>query len=465
MLDTQSAQTAIDLTLETAGKGIMLAAVPDTALSLLCRQSPLELTDRSSDSLNDAAAEMVNMTRGEEHAAVLKSVTENAADVVRRTLDLARNTVNPHIRRVVDTYKELVAAGSVATSPYNVLPTYLPDVFKTDAAERLLSPYASATPASIDGNPSFGAYSPDEIRELVRLTNDGEFNELVDELLMDNNGRVLSEVQQALEGQLNYKRISPEAALPLLIVLKNIETPKEGVSDNLSNYNAAREIFAANVGKLAATSIGRVNQDTLGNVLYPIVPDKDPNKILVNGEVYARLIARGLSVEAVIGNELLGRKFRGENLVDPDNIQEMLGAYNRDKSIRQQAHEVKKAQISRKAILDALRTDHAFVNGEGGGLQLPNDNATISWVRLRDYVDNLFSGPAAMAEPGLIIASTIVNVWYGHTDVGRVISAMLTVEKASPNLDEREIATLATLRYIADWVASQIVVVDQSVVV
>lgn len=462
MLDNQSAQTAIDLTLETAGKGIMLAAVPDSALALLCRQTPLELTDRTSDTLSDAAAEMVNMTRGEEHAAVLKNVTEMAADSVRRTLDLARNTVNPHIRRVVETYNELIAASPQVSSPYNVMPTYLPDVFKTDAAERLLSGYAGATPASVEGNPNFGAYSPDEIRELVRLTNDGEFNELVDELLMDNNGQVLADVQQALEGKLNIGRISPQAALPLLLVLKNIETPKEGVSDNLSSYNASREIAAANVGKIAATAIGRVNQDSIGNVLYPIAADSNPNNIRVNGEVYARLLARGLTVEAVIGNELLGRKFRGENLVVPENIQEMLGAYNRDKSIRMQAHEVKKAQASRKAIMDALRTDHTYVTGDGNGMQLAGDNASISWTRLRDYVDALFAGPAALAEPSLIIASTIVAVWYGHTDVGRVISAMLAVEKASPNLDEREIATLATLRYIADWVASQIVVVDQT---
>lgn len=459
MLDTQSAKTAIDLTLETSDKGIMLAAVPDTPLGLLCRQTPLELTDRTSDTLSAAAEEMVSMTRGEEHAGVLGTVVTMAAESVRRTLDLARNTTMPHIRRVVALFEEYVAAEAQARSPYNVLPTYLPEAFSTDTAERLLSGYSQILPQSVDGNPFFGKFSPDEIRELVRVTNDGAFNELIDELLMANNGQVLGEVTAALEGLLNVKRISPDAALPLLIVLKNIEVPKEGVSNNLAKYNADREIFAANVGKIAATQVQRVTQSALTSALYPVTGDDVATNIRVNGEVYAKLLSRGLSAEAVIGNELLGRKYRGELMVSEEAIKDMMGAYNRDKNIRQQAHEVRKQQVIRKGVLESLRSDHAYVTGEGNGMQVAGDDAGRSWIRLREFVDGIYSGYGQNAEPAIIIAATVCAVWYGHTDVGRVINAMMAVEKANPNLEPREVATLATLRYIADWVASQIVVV------
>lgn len=462
MLDTRAAQTAIDLTLETSSKGIMLAAIPDTPLALLCRQTPLELTDRTADTLSAAAEEMVNLTRGEEHASVLTSVVSMAAESVRRTLDLARNTTMPHIRRVIGLFDEYVSTEAQARSPYNVLPVYLPDVFKTDTAERLLSGYGSILPQSVDGNPFFGKFSPDEIRELVRVTNDGEFNELIDELLMADNGKVLAEVGAALEGLLNVKRISPDAALPLLIVLKNIETPKEGVSNNLSKYNADREIFAANVGKIAATQVARVTQSTQTSALYPVTGDDVATNIRVNGEAYAKLLARGLSVEAVIGNELLGRKYRGELMVTEEALKEMVGAYNRDKSIRMQAHEVRKAQVIRKGVLESLRSDHAYVTGDGNGMQVAGDDAGRSWIRLREFVDALYASPAQGAEPAVIIAATICNVWYGHTDAGRVIAAMMSVEKSNPSLEPREVATLATLRYISDWVASQIAVVDTS---
>jgi hypothetical protein len=459
MLDTQSAKTAIDLTLETSEKGIVLAAVPDTPLGMLCRQTPLELIDRSGDTLSAAADEMVNLTRGEEHAGILATTVTMAAESVRRTLDLARNTTMPHIRRVVALFEEYVAAEAQSRSPYNVLPTYLPEAFSTDTAERLLSGYAQILPQSVDGNPFFGKYSPDEIRELVRVTNDGEFNELIDELLMADNGKVLGEVGAALEGLLNVKRISPEAALPLLIVLKNIETPKEGVATNLSKYNADREIFAANVGKIAATQVGRSTQAVMTSALYPVTSDDAPNNIRVNGEVYAKLLSRGLSAEAVIGNELLGRKFRGELMVTEEAIKEMMAAYNRDKNIRQQAHEVRKTQVIRKGVLESLRSDHAYVTGEGNGMQVAGDDAGRSWIRLRDFVDGIYAGPGQAAEPATIIAAVICGVWYGHTDVGRVIGAMMAVEKTNPNLEPREVATLATLRYISDWVASQIAVV------
>jgi len=461
MLDSQSAKTAIDLTLETSGKGLMLAAVPDTPLGMLCRQTPLELTDRTADTLSAAADEMVNLTRGEEHAGILGTVVTMAAESVRRTLDLARNTTMPHIRRVVGLFEEYVATEAQARSPYNVLPDYLPDAFKTDTAERLLGNYAQILPQSVEGNPFFGKFSPDEVRELVRVTNDGEFNELIDELLMADNGKVLGEVTAALEGLLNVKRISPSAALPLLIVLKNIEVPKEGVSTNLSKYNADREIFAANVGKIAATQIGRVSQATMTSALYPVTSDDVPTNIRVNGEVYAKMLSRGLSVEAVIGNELLGRKYRGELMLTEESLKDMLAAYTRDKNIRQQAHEVRKQQVIRKGVLESLRSDHAYVTGEGNGMQVAGDDAGRSWIRLREFVDGVYAGAGQNADPALIISAAVCAVWYGHTDVGRVVDAMLAVEKANPNLDTREVATLATLRYISDWVASQIAVVDQ----
>lgn len=460
MLDAQSAETAIDLTVDTASRGIMLAAVPDTPLALLCRTTPLELTDRTNDTLSAAAAEMVELTRGEQHAGVLSNVVSMASESVRRTLDLARNTTMPHIRRVLDVFHEKMSMDSQMRSPYNVLPAYLHEVFKTDTAERLLSGYAESIPQTLDGNPFFGKFAPEEIRELVRVTNDGEFNELMDELLTANNGKVLTEVISTLEGMVNVKRVSPEAALALVIVLKNLDVPKEGVATNLAKYNADREIFVSHVGKIAAVQVNRIGHAAKYDVLYPVVGADDRNTIGVNGEVYAKLLASGLSVEAVIGNELLGRKYRGLQMVAPEALAEMLAAYNRDKSIRQQAHEVRLVQITRKAVLDALRSDQVYVTGEGNEIQVAGDDSTRSWIRLRDYVDSIYASPAANAEPANIIASAICDVWYGHTDVSRVINAMMIVEKSNPSLEPREVATLATLRYIADWVASQITTVN-----
>lgn len=460
MLDAQSAETAIDLTVDTAGRDIMLAAVPDTPLALLCRTTPLELTDRKDDSVSAAAAEMVELTRGEEHAGVLAHVVTMAAESVRRTMDLARNTTMPHIRRVLDSFQEKMSLEAQMRSPYNVLPAYLHEVFKTDTAERLLSGYLDIIPQTLEGNPFFGKFAPEELRELVRVTNDGEFNELIDELLTANNGAVLAEVTSALEGMTNYKRVSPEAAICLVVILKNLDMPKEGVSTSLSQYNSDREIFVSNVGKVAALQISRVTHSTKHDVLYPVTGNADANTIGVNGEVYAKMLASGLTVEAVIGNELLGRRYRGVQMVTPEAIADMTAAYNRDKSIRQQAHEVRLVQITRKAVLDALRADQVYVTGEANEVQVVGDDATRSWIRLRDYVDGIYSGPANGTQPEIIIASAICAVWYGHTDVGRVISAMMVVEKSNPALESREVATLATLRYIADWVASQITTVN-----
>lgn len=456
MLDTQSAKVAVDLTQEITARGQALTAVADTPLAMLSRTSPLELTDRAEQSLSDACEEMIGLTRGEEHAAILGNVVKMASDSVRRTLDVARNQAMPHIRRVMALYEEKMATSGNDASPFNVVPTYLHDSLSTDVAERLVGGLENSTPQSVEGNPYFGKYTPEEIRELVRVSNDGEFNELIDELLMANNGAVMAEVQSALEGMINVKRVSANAALPLMLVLKGIDTPKSDVQGPLGQYNTNRAVFAANVGKTAAEAIARTRTNTRSSLLYPMQGAQDPNTISVNGEVYSSLLAKGLTVEAVIGNELLGRKFRGELMCSPEAITEMLAAYNRDKATRQQAAELRRAQTSRKAILDALSSDHVYINDEAGGTPVPGDDRTRSMNRLRGQIDAFLSSHLQYLKPDVIIASVICNVWYGHTDVGRVISAMMQVEASNPELDAREVATLATMRYIAEWVGSQI---------
>lgn len=456
MLDTQSAKVAVDLTQEITRRGQELTALTDTPLAMLSRTSPLELTDRAEQSLSDACEEMINLTKGEEHAGVLGNVVKMAADSVRRTLDVARNQAMPHIRRVVALYEEKMAEAGTDSSPYTVVPTYLHESLNTDVAERLVGGLENSTPQSVEGNPFFGKYSPEEIRELVRVSNDGEFNELIDELLMADNGAVMAEVQSALEGMTNVKRVSANAAMPLMLVLKGIDTPKSDVPGPLSQYNANRAVFAANVGKTAAEAIARSRTNIRSSLLYPMQGGKDSSTISVNGEVYSSLLAKGLTVEAVIGNELLGRKYRGEAMTAPEAITDMLAAYARDKATRQQAAELRRAQTSRKAILAALSSDHVYINDEAGGTPVPGDDRERSMHRLRGQVDTFLTGHLQYLKPDIIIASVICNVWYGHTDAGRVISAMMQVEASNPELDAREVATLATMRYIAEWVGSQI---------
>lgn len=457
MLDQISLNAAVALTEELGNKGLTLGVVADTPLALLVRKTPTLAMDAANTDFSGLINQLVDLSRDNDHSELMGEAVRLASQGVRATLDFTRNTVMPHLRKVIEGHANIMANLGAAKMPYDIRQFYTPEIYKLPQGVEFARQYEN-TPAPVtQRNVEFGKYEADEIIQLTKLTDDGDFNSSMVELLSADGGAGIKAIQSVLEGQAQAGQIDPCYALPLAIVLRNLETPKEGVSMTLGDYNAARASVGNAAGKIALMQIEKLDHQLRTGVLYAKLLREDPKVIEVVGEVYRELLDKGLTTEMVIGNELLNRKYRGAQLIDPDNQAELVKVYEQDRNNRQQAHQINLRQASRTAVLDVLRADQK-ARAEAGEWVIEGDTAEKSWSRLKTVVDKIYAASPLDPEPTMVIAATVCAVWYAHTDAMRYIDIMFDIEKGRPDLSKEQIASLAALRYIAEFFGSMITV-------
>jgi len=456
MLDPNALSAAIAVVQDQGSRGVMLGTVADTPLSLLVRDTPIIGIDAQASNYDSVIATMVDISRDPAHAATMQDVVQLAAGGVRRSLDFTRNTVMPHLRNLIEQYGVSIQAMGAAPLPYDMDIVYQPEVYKTSVAAAFLERWEAVPAMSAPAPVSLGLYTPEEIFALAKLTDDGGFNTSLEKLLNANEGRGVQAIINVIKGIDSVTSIDDNYALPLALVLANMDTPKEGVQMTYSNYNSTRALLAMLAGKKALNVIARLNHALNVNGIY--MPGMlVAGKINLCGEVYKTMLDKGLTAEALIGNELLNRKYRSLQLTDPAVIAELTEVYNRDRGVREQAYLLTKRQRARTVLMNVLREDQKRI-AASGEFTVEGDTAEKSWGRLKDFLDKLMTTLWADSEPTTLIAAATCAVWYAHTDASKIIDIMFDIEKSNPGLPSKEVATLATLRYISEWVASQIVV-------
>ena len=462
MLDPNAITASIALNQDLSARGAVLGAVHDTPIALLLRQLPLGNLDPNTTDYEHLATVLVDLSRDPIHNDVMKQVVNLASDTVRRSLSHARNVAMPHIVRVIDIYAKMMNDNVNAPLPFDIRRVEQADGLKTTAARTYLERWETAAAVTPVQAADLGEYSAEEIRNLAKFSEEGGFNEAIDKTLSANGGEGLKKIGEVLRGTLDVRALSPDYALPASIVLMNIQnTPKPGTRMTMGNYTAAVTSMANAAGKLALKSLDRLNDERKNQFLYSGPFSRDGDTIIIVAEVYNDLLEKGFTVDMLFGNELMGRKYNGPQLLIAENQREMEAAYQRDRAIRQQNHQLKRQQLSEKAILEALREDQKAVAATGEFI-LADDTAEKSWSRLRSFVDSVTSNPVwRHYDPATLIAATVCHVWYAHTDAHKIIDSMFEIEKkqdaqSKEKMPPDQLATLASLQYISEWVCSQI---------
>lgn len=453
MLEPSAIAAAIPLSQMLAEKGISLDAHADTPLACIVRDAPLVGFNPGEASYDAISAALLDASRGETHAALLSECIELVTTSVRRTLDFSRNTVIPHVRRVLETFTARLEGLDIVPLPFTLKFNYLPEIYKLAPGLQFVERWENNPSASVPGALTLGTYSPAEIETLAQLTDEGGFNDSLKELLNADDGRGLSAIADVLSGRIGIANMPVEFSLPLAIVLRNIETPKEGVQSSLTAYNDARSVLSNVAAKRALSLIDQLNIQIRNKSLYKGNFVKELGVIELTGEVYKILLNEGLTSEAVIGNELIGRKYIGGQMLDPKVIEELTDIYARDYATRKQAVSISKHEHTRKALQAVLREDVNMI-AEKGEFVIEGDTAEKAWGRLRQFIDALYEHNGLQFEPSGIITAAICVVWYAHTDAARLIDIMFKVEKEQPGLPAKEVATLATIQYLSEWVGS-----------
>lgn len=455
MLDPNALKSVVALSQRLSAEGLFLSPVADTPLALLVHELPTSGIDHEKIGYDELIGHVVDRSRDERHHEIRQTYLNSSVAAVRQTLSFTRGTVMPHVRRVLEAYKAAMDSVAAGRPPIDFKINYLPDIYGTGVGRDLISRWDDVPTAVSPGAVKLGDYEHDEILELVKVTNDEDFNESMASLLQADGGKGLQQIQEVLGGTRNVTQLDHHYTLPASVALSAIETPKEGLGMNLSTFNAHRVSMANVAGKEATRVLGRLGNSVRDTNIYSSLVLNKEGPIELVGEVYRDLLEKGLTVEALMGNEILGRQYRGTALINPDNIKVMMDAYEKDRLLRQQAAAQDRKVNSRKAVMAVLKADLEEM-AEKGEFILEDDDKDRAWNRLRTIVDKIMASEWRDVDAIFVIATCLCVTWYAHTDAARFIDIMLDIEKQHPGIPETEFDFLATLQYISLWVASQV---------
>lgn len=443
----------------------------DTAAVLLkvYENSPLaEVCDTLSVAalVHKDTSEMPQLTEVEEYINAQACHTDCVNDVkvlgvraVRSLGDLVKNTIFPHIRSVVESVGRHLNDDS-QTSYWTVVPKTLPPILDTMVLLRMVSSIrGSARITDSTLNNGIGEFDDDYIRSLMKVSDEGGFNALLEGVLSKENSEAMWFVKQLLSGRAAVKpETSPETLVIAFIVLLATKTPPASATVSLEKWELNRAVLINSVGHAILSHIDAYERQVRQGLLY-CTPKLDHEGIIfVNDKVYRVMLDKGLTPEVVIGNELLGRKYMSFQLLSESAAKECASAYNLDRRAKTAA----KAQESRtyriRAIQDALRNDLNKI-AERESWPVDGDSRDKAWGRLKTITEKVLSGPHRDSSTDDLVAAILLGTWYAHTDAWRLIDIASRLGKEDPELKPDEIFALAKIEYVAKWIASQIYIV------
>lgn len=451
--------TTLEATKSLLPNLLPITAIPDTMLSVLTRSlAAASIADQDEDGILGALnTQARDVDSG--HTQVMTEISHQAAQAVRATLNLSRNVINPHLKEVVGLFDELRAGSAkAALSPWSIVKNEVPEIYLDPIVNDVMSRFTNMAQAGIanDGI-QIGTFTREDIMRLLTVSEAREIDSKLREVLTCADNEGLNLVIGLLQGGKSAKdvlRKRPDLALPLIIILEAIEEPGDGIPMTLAQWTSGKTTLLNNAATTLRDYAGRHETVLKNGILYDMSAVPASNYFIhVNHDVYLRFLERGLTKDALIGNEILRRKYRGEDILA--HIAELEEVSRKEHLLLEEAFKIEDSKVQLMAMLNAVRKDTAKRIADGAFV-LEGDTAEKVNGRLRGVLERISTGPFRFGDQVLNITTAILVIWYAHTDAARFMEYRLQVEQENKGLTGAEIATLATVRYVVAWVVSQI---------
>jgi hypothetical protein len=183
----------------------------------------------------------------------------------------------------------------------------------------------------------------------------------------------------------------------------------------------------------------------LGQLYVP--NQRSITQVVVMGEAYRKLLDAGLSPEALLGNEMAGRRYTAGQLIENKTTLEQI--YNREMNLRSLKTQTEMFGITRNVIDVVIRSEIAKA-GE-------DVNKALLLERLKTAIEKLDERNST--DLYQVLTDVVCNVFYLETDARSVIMIINTVgAQFGSEADPREVALLATIKYVNNWIANQLVI-------
>ena len=403
------------------------------------------LVDHSLSANTDIVAVLQARAGSDEHRVAKADIIKLASLSVTRLHDITRNQVLPEIKDVAAKVQEYVNARRIeAVLPYTIQMKEIPAVFSNPALGELVNRYP--VPSNVDyAVRPLAAVTLDRVKELTKTGMAGLDSELALGLSLKND-EGFAAVMGVLSGSIIVSAINPDYLPGVLVAAQSIyDEPEPGTNMSLAEYNDHVNRLLGKTAQLLRGAMLRYNEQEKLNILYSSEGRDSLTTIIVMGKPYRALLEKGLTPEALIGNEMAARRFSQGQLIENKTVLEQI--YHREMNLQS----VKVQSSMATIVRDALR----ITVGQHLAARDMGEEASAANAKLLDLVSRV--SERNCDDINVLVTEVVCEVFYPKTDALTFIRLMNRVGATlSADTDPREVALMATIKYINHWLCRQL---------
>jgi len=398
------------------------------------------------------------------HDEKMKELRQLVGDQVLANMALARNTVQPLVRRVYDAIDARTEERSrLAMMPISILTHRPAAIWRADALLQELSNLELVAIEKISTTPRWPLPTPDVITARM-LTGDPAFDALVAAFIeqegIDNIVQVFRELFSTAGATSATQRLNDTSErsanfnLTAYLLARGLQrNPLEGLRMSEVDYDTLlRKIYQQAGRSLSRVIKRRLDDERTSNLRldYEInvtsLPAQTPSTIHVYGPSYVKWLEAGGTPEVLMGSAVSNRNIDGADLIKhKDYYIEKWTVFNdrNQRLVEEQLYNYRCA-----AICDEVRK----IIGEG---EYNNDvDPTVLYARLNEVFANtprtVRTMPVAMAR------RLVCRVLFPKSDAELILSEQEAAMSRHPGMTAREAALVAGEVIITDFLGKQL---------
>jgi hypothetical protein len=471
MLRKASVLNAINVADTLRSKSLVTEARPGTILGELTAATVTPAVTNSDP--NEYATMVESMNDGlinepTTHDRRMDEIVPFLANSVTRHLSFARNVVQPAIDRFLELVNEYYRPQVVASESFNIVAKSLPRLSELSKLNESLMFYKNTRYPLPQTNLTFtGNVDNDKLLSLF-VTGESDLDSAYRAFFKDNEELIqvvydqvfkspnFNQLGEYVTNTVTYDLIDSTTRLLIVYIIAekffdNVEDVAENVS--LSNYKdtmaAVRDYAGSNLYNQLQSIKAIVSANTL-------VITMDNATVTVYEPVYKKWLAAGNSQEALFGMLILKRNYSSTYLIDEHKAELEAAWFNH---LSYSTNSIKLSNFNN--LLDAFALAYKALHTE---YQNDAEKAAMSTPDYYAVSDKLFNDELKdvrmmdLADMRSLALRLVAKSRYYYSSAYEILSALDNYCKDNENLDPREAALLATIEYVARYMAKQLTV-------
>lgn len=444
MLNRTAIEAALPVAQRLAERGLQVLPGQNTPLLSLTMTVNSTMVDHDLGENCDIAQVLQDRSNTDLHRLAKADIIKLASLSISRLHEMTRNTILPYIKEIVPKVQGFVNERRVSASlPYTVVMKEIPAVYSNPVLKQLYERYPA--PSQLDYVVrNVCPVDLDRIKDLCKTGMAGFDAELATGLSLRND-EGYAEVQAVLAGRKGLDQVNPDYLPGVLVAAQAVYgEPEPGVNLTLVEYNDQVNRLLGKAAQLVRGAQLRYESADKVGTLY--VAQRDSiSTVVVFGRVYRDMLEKGLTPEALLGNEMAGRRFSQGQLIENKVALEQI--YAREMNLRSLKVQTEMAGIVREAMRQVIGRE-IISQDLGEGTKAASDRLTELSNKIHEKCCD---------DINQLVTEIVCEVFYPKTDALTFINLINRVGRQMPDdTDPREVALMATVKYVSYWQARQL---------